>query len=136
MAKKKRRILEEKEEEYQFIPSEFDEREFILKDIYGTRVLFVVVGLAVIMGIVGSLFYRFDEKNGWIYATVLAFVLVLVMKRLLILLGFRADLLDMKTLLIDYLLFLMLSLGIGILLINPPFLEHTVAQIILGSFLT
>jgi len=122
MAKKKRRILEEKEEEYEFIPSEFDEREFILKDIYGTKVQFVVVGLAVVMGIVGSLLYRFDVNNGWMYATLLAFVWVFAMKKMLILLGFRADLLDIKALLLDYFLFLMLSLGVGILLINAPFM--------------
>jgi len=120
MAKKKRRIVEEKEEEYEFVPAEFDEREFILKDIYGTKVLFVITGLALVVGIIGSLLCRTSE-SGWIIATVLALVMVLIMKKLLMLLGFRADLLDMKTLLGDYLLFLMLALGVCIVLINAPF---------------
>jgi len=119
MAKKKRRIVEEKEEEYEFIPSEFDEREFILKDMYGTKVLFVVTLLAIIVGIVGSLLFRID--NGWIVATVLAFVMVLVMKKLLVILGIRADLLDTTALLMDYLLFLVLAFGVCVLLINAPF---------------
>jgi len=120
MAKKKRRIVEEKEEEYEFVPAEFDEREFILKDIYGTKVLFVITGLAVVIGIVGSLLCRIPG-NGWIIATLVALGMVLVMKKLLMLLGFRADLLEMKTLLADYLLFLMLAFGICVLLINAPF---------------
>lgn len=120
MAKKKRRIVEEKEEEYEFVPSEFDEREFILKDIYGTKVLFVITGLAIAMGIITSLLCRAHD-SGWIIATVLVFVMVIAMKKLLMLLGFRADLLEMKTLLGNYLIFMMLSLGICILLINAPF---------------
>ena len=120
MAKKKRRIVEEKEEEYEFIPSEFDEREFILKDIYETKVLFIITIFAIIIGIVGSLLYRID--NGWIVATVLAFVMVIVMKKLLMIIGIRADLIAMRSLLIDYLLFLVLAFGVCVLLINAPFL--------------
>jgi len=44
--------------------------------------------------------------------------MVLGMKKLLMLLGYRVDLLETKTLLADYLLFLMLALGICILGIN------------------
>ncbi|MDR2699071.1 MAG: hypothetical protein LBB30_05300 [Candidatus Methanoplasma sp.] len=121
MAKKKRRIVEEKEEEYEFTPAEFDEREFILKDIYGTKVLFVITALAIIVGIVGSLLCVHIEGNGWIAATVLSFVIVLLMKKLLMLMGLRVDLLEMKTMLVNYLLFLMLALGICIILVNAPF---------------
>ena len=53
MAKKKRRIVEEPEEEYEFTPTEFNEREFILKDIYGTKVFAVAMILGLIVGIVG-----------------------------------------------------------------------------------
>ncbi|MCL1979312.1 MAG: hypothetical protein FWG60_04055 [Methanomassiliicoccaceae archaeon] len=121
MARRQRRIVEEKEEEYEFTPSEFDEREFILKDIYGTKVLFVITGLAVLMGIIGSFICKANADIGWIIATLVALLFVLIMKRLLMLMGFRADLLEMKTLLMDYLLFLMLALGLCIVLINPPF---------------
>ncbi|MCL2147869.1 MAG: hypothetical protein FWH47_00805 [Methanomassiliicoccaceae archaeon] len=121
MAKKRRRIIEEKEEEYQFTPSEFDEREFILKDIYGTKVLFVVTGLAVLVGVVGALLCGLNDDWGWGVATAVSFLVMLIMKRLLMFLGFRADLLEMKTMLMNYLLFLMLGLGICMVLINAPF---------------
>lgn len=54
MAKKRRIIEKEVEEEYEFIPPEFDEKEFILKDIYGTKVLMAVALLSVIIGILCS----------------------------------------------------------------------------------
>jgi len=121
MAKKKRRIIEEKEEEYEFVPAEFDEREFILKDIYGTKVLFVITALAIVVGIIGSLLCRSIADNGWIIATAVSFLVVLLMKKLLMLMGFRVDLLDMKTMLVNYFLYLMLALGVCIIFVNAPF---------------
>jgi len=123
MAKKKRRIIEKKEEEYQFVPSEFDEREFILKDIYGTKVLFVITGLAILVGIIGAVCYAtMDHGYAWVPPTALAFLMVLGMKQILTLLKFHVNLLETKTLLLDYLIFLMLALGVCILLINAPFM--------------
>jgi hypothetical protein len=118
MAKKKRRIIEEKEEQYEYVPPEFDEREFILKDIYGTKVLFVITGLAVMVGIIGAVLCKVGGDNGWYAATAVSFFVVLIMKKLLMLLGFRVDLLELKTMLINYLLFLMLALGVCIVLIQ------------------
>ncbi len=120
MAKKKRRIIEEKEEEYEFAPSEFDEREFILKDVYGTKVLFVITGLAFIVGVVGAIICNINHSY-WMIATAISFLVVLAMKKLLMLMGFRVDLLETKTMLANYLLFLMLALGICIVGINAPF---------------
>ncbi|MCL1811356.1 MAG: hypothetical protein FWG41_03955 [Methanomassiliicoccaceae archaeon] len=119
MAKKKRRIIEEKEEEYQYVPPEFDEREFILKDIYGTKVLFVITALAVVMGIIGAVLCKVGGDSGWYAATAVSFLFVLGMKKLLMLIGFRVDLLELKTMLMNYLLFLMLALGVCIVLIQP-----------------
>jgi hypothetical protein len=122
MAKKRRRIVEEKQEEYEFVPSAFDEREYILKDIYGTKVLFVITGLAVLMGIVGALLVNSVETYGVYIATAIAFLMVLAMKKILMLFKFLGtELLEFKTMLMNYLLFLMLALGLCIVLINAPF---------------
>jgi len=121
MAKKKRRIVEEKPEEYEFTPEEFDEREFILKDMYGTRVLFVVTGLGLIVGIIAALIYAANPAY-WYGGMILSFLTVLGMKKLLMTIGFRVDLLEMKTMLGNYLLFMMLALGVCIVAINAPFL--------------
>lgn len=122
MAKKKRRVQAKPEEEYEFVPPEFDEKEFILKDLYGTKVLLVVTALAVIVGIVSAIIYDIDH-DGYLYliGIVLMFLVVLGMKEFLKLLKFDPDLLESKSMIGNYVLFLLLSLGVWIVLINPPF---------------
>ncbi len=120
MAKKKRRIVEEPEEEYSFTPTEFNEREFILKDLYMTKVFMVVAVLAIIVGIVGAVICNANMSLWWL-ATLISFAVCALLTRILGLLKFRVDMLETKSMLGNYLLFLMLALGICILLINPPF---------------
>ena len=120
MAKKKRRITEVPEEEYEFVPDEFDEREFIYKDIYGTKVLVVISVLADIVGIIGALICSINSSL-WILATAVSFLTVLLMKKILKLMKIRADLLDMKTMLGNYFVFLCLALGTCVVLLNAPF---------------
>lgn len=120
MAKKKRRITEEAEEEYEFTPVEFDEREFILKDIYGTKVLFVITILSIVVGLVAALIYSFDTGLWWV-GMLISFMTVICMKKLLLTLGLRVDLLETKSMLGNYLIFLTLALGVCIVFINAPF---------------
>lgn len=117
MAKKRKRT-KPKEEEYEFVPPDFDEREFILKDIYGTKILLVVSLLAVFIGIAASFIDKAWEWYGGMLLLVLA---IAGMKELLKLLRFDMDLVETKTMLGNYVLFFFLSLGVWILLINPPF---------------
>lgn len=119
MAKKKRRIVEEPEEEYNFTPTEFNEREFILKDLYMTKVFLAVTALAVIVGIIGAVIC--NHTGMWWLATIISFAVCALMPKILSAMKFRVDMLDMKSMLGNYLLFLMLALGICILLINEPF---------------
>ena len=122
MAKKKRRIVEEPEEEYEFTPTEFNEREFILKDIYGTKVFAVAMILGLIVGIVGAAIINiWDSSYAWIVATLISFAVCFGMKKILELLRFRPEMLEMKSLAGNYLLYLVLALGVCILGINAPF---------------
>lgn len=121
MAKKKRRLVEEPQEEYEFTPTEFNEREFILKDIYMTKVFIVVAVLAIVVGIIGAAICHVNQDYGWIIATVISFVVCGLLTKILGALRFRVDMLETKSMLGNYLLFLMLALGICILFINPPF---------------
>jgi len=119
MAKKRRREEAEPEETYEFTPPEFDEREFLLKDLYGTKVLMVAAVLAIIMGILAFCLHRATD----IYAVglLLLFLTIVAFKQILGLLKFRIDLMDQKTLIGNYILFLFLALGVWIILLNPPF---------------
>ena len=118
MAKKKRRIEKVVEEEYEFTPPEFDEKEFILKDIYGSRVLFAVTILAIVIGLLASCI---SKVWSWYGGLLLIIVVIVGMKPFLKILKFDVGLLEQKSMLGNYVLFFLLSLGVWILLINPPF---------------
>ena len=122
MAKKKRRIVEEPQEEYEFTPTEFNEREFILKDIYMTKVFMVVTVFAIVVGIIGAIIC--NHTGMWWLATIISFAVCAGLTKILGLLKFRVGMLETKSMLGNYLLFLMLALGICILFSNEPF--HTV----------
>lgn len=123
MAKKKRRIVEEPKEEYEFTPAEFNEREFVLKDLYGSKVFLVVIVLAIIVGLVAAVICNHDIGGDYDYiiATLLSFAVLFLTKKILVVLGFRPEMLDVKALAGNYLVYLILALGICMLLVNPPF---------------
>ncbi len=125
MAKKRRLIVEEPEEEYEFTPTEFNEREFILKDIYGTKICLVVLVIGLVVGIVGGLLCNFGFSNGmadyiWIVATAISFGVMALMPKILRLLGFRPDMIEGKSMIGNYLIYLALALGVCIIIVNPP----------------
>ena len=120
MAKKRRRESEEAEETYEFVPPEFDEKEFLLKDLYGTKVLLVVTLFAVIIGICAACIQKVADSV-WFLGLILIILAIVGLKQLLGLLGFRAELVDQKMLFGNYILLFFLSLGIWIILLNPPF---------------
>jgi len=118
MAKKRRREEAEPEETYEFKPPEFNEREFLLKDQYGTKVLMVAAVLAIIIGILAMCLHKAVHFG---LGLALMFLTVFAFKHILALMKFRVDLMDQKTLISNYVMFLLLSLGVWIILLNPPF---------------
>ena len=125
MAKKRRLIVEDPEEEYEFTPTEFNEREFIHKDIYGTKICLVVLVFGVIVGVVGGLLCGFGFKNGmigymWIIATAISFGVMALMPKILSAIGFRPDMIETKSMIGNYLIYLALGLGVCIIVSNPP----------------
>lgn len=123
MAKKRRLIKEEPEEEYEFTPTDFDEREFLLKGIYSTKVTIIAIVLAIVIGYVASLVYgALDNKTiVAVVDTLLVFFICGIMKKLFVAIRIRADLLETKTMLGIYIIYLALALGSCILFINAPF---------------
>ncbi|MFA6710787.1 MAG: hypothetical protein WCR83_05650 [Candidatus Methanomethylophilaceae archaeon] len=118
MAKKRRRVEKDEKEEYEFTPPEFDEKEFILKDIYGSKMLFAVTLLAVVIGVLASCI---GKVWSWYGGLLLIIVVIAGMKPFLRIIKLDADLIEQKSMLGNYVLFFLLSLGVWILLINPPF---------------
>ncbi|NLU46178.1 MAG: hypothetical protein GXX87_04485 [Euryarchaeota archaeon] len=121
MAKKKR-VVEEPKEEYEFKPEAFDEREFIYKDIHGTKILGVISVIAILFGIASAAMCSMSGIDWmWIPVTFMSFALMFALKRILLVLRFRPDLLDGKTMYANYFLFLCLALGFCVVFVNPPF---------------
>ncbi|MGE4274829.1 MAG: hypothetical protein AB7E27_02050 [Candidatus Methanomethylophilaceae archaeon] len=123
MAKKKRRAPKEEEEKYEFVPPEFDEKEFLLKDIQVTKVLWVVTALAIIMGFFA---YFFSEMAGEMVVGLLILMVSLIgMKQILALFRFDVSEIENKSMIGNYILFFFLFLGIWIICMNPPLADHT-----------
>lgn len=122
MAKKKRRIREEPKESYEFTPTEFDEREFILKELFETRVFFIVIFFGILAGIQWAMFYRIgDGSLLWVVGLLVCLLIVAKMRDILSLLGVRMEMMQGKSMAGNYVMFMLLATGISILLINAPF---------------
>ena len=121
MAKKKRRIVEEPEEEYEFTPTEFNEREFILKEMYSTRIFAVAMVMAIIVGIIAAILINLYpmETDGWYYmsiiATLISFAGMFSIKKVTSILGFHPELIEIKSLAGTYIIYLALALGVCII---------------------
>ena len=122
MAKKRRIIEKEVEEEYEFIPPEFDEKEFILKDIYGTKVLMAVALLSIIIGILCSCVQKaFGDSLGLWIGLALLFLSMFCLPKILGFFRLKAEYLEQKTMIGNYILFILLGLVVWILMVNAPF---------------
>ncbi len=60
MAKKRKKEKEEKEE-YEFTPPDFNEREFLLKELRDTKTVLLTVGYAALFGVAAGLISNIDE---------------------------------------------------------------------------
>jgi len=121
MARKKRKV-EEKEEEYEWVPPEFDEKAFLEKDIKGTRALIITVISCVIFAIIG---YFVGTAVHWALGFVVVLVGIFLLRYIYPLSGVNREALDTKTMIGNYVLFFLLFLGLWILFMNPPFSDHT-----------
>ena len=126
MAKKRKIVKESKEPEYEFGPPDFDEREFILKDIYGTKITIVVSVIAVIMGFICSLVDKAWEWYGGIilmFAVMfgLSFILKLVRLDPVMLSSGSSSTGGTKGMLGNYFVYIFLCLAVWTLMINAPF---------------
>jgi len=121
---KKRRIIEKKaqEEEYEFVPPEFDEEEFIRKDLYGTKILLIVACFSIVIGLLCSCLQKaFEGGTGVGLGLALLFLGMFAIKPFLKLIRIDPDLIERKSMVGNYIMHLLLGLGIWILMVNPPF---------------
>ncbi len=61
MAKKRRKDRDKEEEEYEFKPPEFDEKEFLLKELFDTRVVMFTVLFGILFGVAAGIITILDN---------------------------------------------------------------------------
>ncbi len=126
MAKKRKIVKESKEPEYEFVPPDFDEKEFILKDIYGTKITLVVSAIGVVMGLVCSFVHGLVE---WYAGIILMFGVMFLLSHILKLVHLDPVMLSAgsestggtKGMLGNYFVYIFLCLAVWTLTINAPF---------------
>lgn len=116
MAQKKRKEPEVKEE-YTFVPPDFNEKEFLEKDITVTKTVLFSALLAVIFGVVAY----FTTDISFVIGLLLIVIGAVALKYIFQLLPLNLSSVENKTWLGNGAMFFFLALGIWILLLNPPF---------------
>ena len=118
MARKKRKG--EKEETYEWVPPEFDEKAFLEKDIVSTKTMMISALLAVVFGVlafgVGSLLGDLSTA-----ALLVIFAGAAGLKYFYRLFRLESVDIDKKLLVGNIAMFVLLALGIWIMLMNEPF---------------
>lgn len=109
-----------KEETYEWVPPEFDEKAFLEKDILSTKSLMISALLAIVFGIIafGLGTVLGDLK---LLGVLLIFIGAAGLKNLYMIFGIKNEDIDKKMLAGNIMLFILLALGIWILLMNEPF---------------
>ena len=121
MAKKRKIVAKSKEPEYEFVPPDFDEREFILKETYLSRIFFLSMGMAVVIGIIGAIIIKVApmESNGFylssIIATIISFAGLFLIRKIAGALGLHPELIEVKSMAGTYLMYLAMALAVCII---------------------
>lgn len=124
MAQKKRKEPEVKEE-YTFTPPDFNEREFLEKDITVTKTVLLSALLAAIFGVVAY----FTTGVSFVIGLLLIVIGAVALKYIFQFLPLNLGSVENKTWLGNSVMFFFLALGIWILLLNPPFGDTVDPQI-------
>lgn len=120
MAKKRRKG--EKEDTYEWVPPEFDEKAFLEKDIVITKAMMLTAGLAIVFGALAFLVgAAVSNILGFLVYVVGAYVVMKGLPKLRILQFAKKEDSDRNSMLGNIALYMLLSLGVWILLMNPPF---------------
>jgi hypothetical protein len=124
MAQKKRKEPEVKEE-YNFTPPDFNEKEFLEKDITVTKTVLLSALLAAVFGVVAYL----TTDVSFVIGLLLIVIGAVALKYIFQFLPIDLSQVEIKTWLGNGAMFFFLALGIWILLLNPPFGDTVDPQI-------
>jgi hypothetical protein len=124
MAKKRKKGKEKEEEEYEFIPPEFDEREFIQKELRDSKAVIVTVIFAIILGIVAGVISALNRQLIGI-AFLVVIVGIFMLKPVYNFVNIDTDGFQRRNWAGNIGTFFFTFLAIWILLMNTPFADFT-----------
>lgn len=109
----------QKEETYEFVPSEFDEVAYIKKDILGTKVTLIFSLVSIIAGFAAGALSTLTGNSIWGY--VVCGVVLAGIAQFLKILGFDTTQVKASSMLGNYIVSIFLMICIWTVMINPPF---------------
>jgi hypothetical protein len=125
MAQKKKKepqkSQEKKEEKFEWTPPDFDEREFLTKDMKGTKVLLVTALFSFIAGIVAFLF----TDTSWFLGMAVIIGTIIALRYIYPIFNIDVKAIEKKAWAGNIAMCFLLALGIWIVLMNPPFSDHS-----------
>lgn len=124
MAKKRKKGKEKEEEEYEFIPPEFDEKEFIKKELRDSKAVLVTVIYAILLGVVAGVISSFGRSFVGI-AFLVAIAGIVSLKPTYEFLGIETKAFQKRNWAGNIGTFFFTFLAIWILLMNTPFADFT-----------
>jgi len=124
MAKKRKKGKEKEEEEYEFIPPEFDEREFIQKEIRDSKAVIITVIYAIVLGAVSGVISALNSSFVGL-AFVVAIVGIFTLKPLYDFLNIETKGFQKRNWAGNIGTFFFTFLAIWVLSMNTPFADFT-----------
>jgi hypothetical protein len=125
MAQKKRKEELEKEKPFEWVPPDFDEREFLEKDVKATKVLLITALMGLVFAIAAALTTVVTAAIG----ALLLVVGAVALKWIYQLFKIDTKALDKKTWAANIGLFMLLALGLWVIFINPPFGDFVTPEV-------
>ncbi len=116
---KKRKKQKEEEESYEFKFPEFDEEEYLRKEVRETKALFTTFFYAALIGIVSSLLRPIDVA----LAALVGIIGIILLRHIYPLLGINTSLFEKKQWGTNIIFYIFTWLLIWIILANPPFAD-------------
>ena len=116
---KKRKKQKEEEESYEFKFPEFDEEEYLRKEVRETKALFTTFFYAALVGIVSSLLRSTDVA----LAALVGIIGIILLRHIYPLIGINTSLFEKKQWGTNIIFYIFTWLLIWIILANPPFAD-------------
>jgi hypothetical protein len=124
---KKRKKEKEADEKYEFVPPEFDEKQFLTDEIVTTKRVVLIILYGMVFGILAA-FATTATKNGY-FGLIILVVGAFLIKYFFATLKFDLSKFTKRTWAESVMWFFFTFLAIWILVVNPPFVDYIAPEI-------